>query len=180
MAAILLAGGPGAGKSTVSQWLRDRDLRSIDLDYGYARFEDEAGVTVDLPPAPGLGWLTTHHWNWIDSRLAAAVADSADHTTVLAGTAFNMTAHLDRFALLLVLCIGDATLKARVTAPERNNVFGKKGDTAEWSLGWRDTVEAALEQRGAIMIDAERPIDQVAEDVISSCAAEGYPIAGVS
>lgn len=47
MAAILLAGGPGAGKSTVTAAVRARRLHAVDLDYGYARFEDAQGRPVD-------------------------------------------------------------------------------------------------------------------------------------
>lgn len=177
MAAILLAGGPGTGKSTVSQRLRDLHLRSIDLDFGYARHEDRAGVVVSLPDSPDLAWLNQHHWNWIDDRLAAALAESAEHTTVLAGTAYNMADYLDHFDLLLVLHIEDSTLDVRVRDPERNNIFGKVGDTALWSRTWRHTVETTLERRGALMIDAERPIDQVVHDVVATCAANGHPIA---
>jgi hypothetical protein len=161
----------------VSRRLLDRGLRSIDLDYGCARQEDESGAVVSLPPSPDLAWLNRHHWNWVEDRLFAALDESAEHTTVLAGTAYNMADYLDRFALLLVLCIGDPTLDARVTSPERDNVFGKTGDTAEWSRAWRRTVETTLGRHGAIMIDAERPVDRVVDDVIATCAAHGHPIA---
>lgn len=175
MSAILLAGGPGSGKSTVSQSLRDRRFRSIDLDYGYARHEARNGTPAAMPSEPSLAWLNEHHWNWIDDRLCAALADCADQTTVLAGTAYNMFEYIDRFDL--PLCMDDASLEARLVSPTRNNKFGKSSDAIAWSRTWRQTVETNLQERGALVIDACQPSEHVVDEVIASCSVGGFPIA---
>lgn len=75
--AVLLAGGPGSGKSSVSQSLRDRALSSVDLDFGYARWEDVDGRVVGLPEAPTGPWLDRHFWRWgeqLDVALRSAWA----------------------------------------------------------------------------------------------------------
>jgi hypothetical protein len=48
MGAVLLAGGPGAGKLLVSSAVRGRGLRSVDLDYGFARWETPEGCPVEF------------------------------------------------------------------------------------------------------------------------------------
>ncbi|MFG1812245.1 AAA family ATPase [Kribbella sp. NPDC049174] len=176
MAAILLAGAPGAGKSTISEQLRDRQLRSIDLDFGYARHEDENGSAVTYPDSPSLAWLNKHRWNWDPDRLTSALADCAGHTAVLAGTAYNMFSQLDRFDLVILLHIDEATLETRLADPKRNNIFGRTADEVAWSLSWRRTVETELRQREAHVIDARQPVDQVVDDVIHACAINGHPI----
>jgi hypothetical protein len=100
---VLLAGGPGSGKSTTSQALRDQGFRSTDLDFGYARWEDLDGSPVQFPAEPGWSWLRSHRWRWRVDLLDAAITDPGDQPVVFAGTASNMFDLLERFDLLLLL-----------------------------------------------------------------------------
>lgn len=165
-ASILLAGGPGSGKSTISQVLRDRGMRSIDLDFGFARWEDLQGRPVTFPAEPCWPWLQSHRWRWQADRLDAAVAEADNRPVVYAGTASNMFDLLDRFDRLLLLQMDDATRQRRLADPRRGNVFGRVGDTAAWSSWWHRTVERELIQRGATVIDTQRPIHEVVSDVV--------------
>ncbi|MFC7625919.1 hypothetical protein [Microlunatus sp. GCM10028923] len=161
---FLLAGGPGAGKSTVSEVLRDQGMHAIDLDYGFARHENRAGEQVPFPAEPSWDWLMAHSWNWRIPLIDAAIAE-ATGPVVLAGTARNMFDLLDRFDVLLLLTMDDATRNARLADPRRNNVFGKVGDTALWSRWWHQLVESELTARGAVIIDASQPIEAVVTEV---------------
>lgn len=176
MAAILLAGGPGTGKSTVTAAMRARRLHAVDLDYGYARWETPEGRPIAFPADPDLAWLTSHHWQWIDERLDEVVADCRHRTGLLCGTAFNMFDRLDRFDLVLLLRLDEATMERRLRDPQRDNVFGKAGPTVAWSRRWRRTVETELLGRGARPIDAQGPVDHVVADVLATCAAHGYAL----
>jgi adenylate kinase family enzyme len=178
MVAVLLAGGPGAGKSTVASALRDRGLCSVDLDHGFARHEDADGNSVPFPAEPDLVWLTTHHWRWVDDRLTELLSQYRSRNALLCGTAFNMFDHLDRFALVILLRLDARTLEARLQDPNRDNIFGKVGATATWSHWWRTEVETELTKRHARTVDARRPLRQVVDEVLLHCADAGYPIAG--
>ncbi len=177
MVAVLLAGGPGAGKSTVSSALRDRGLCSVDLDYGFARHEDSKGNPVPFPPEPDLAWLSTHHWRWVDDRLTELLSRYRSRNVLLCGTAFNMFDHLDRFASVILLRLDARTLDARLQDPTRDNIFGKVGATATWSHWWRTEVETELTKRHARTVDARQPLHEVVDEVLQQCAATGYPIA---
>lgn len=163
----MLAGGPGAGKSTVSQELRDRGFCSIDLDFGYARYEDLHGQPVRFPAQPSMHWLNTHRWQWRIDKLDQAIADSRGELVVFAGTAYNMFDHLDWFDLILLLQIDDQVRATRLADPRRANIFGKVGDTAAWSALWHKRVETELLARGAHRIDAHASIESVADQVIA-------------
>ena len=180
MVAVLLAGGPGSGKSTVVAALQDQGLCAVDLDYGYARHEDSAGNPVSFPAEPDLGWLTTHHWQWIDDPLTALLGSCQSRNVLLCGTAFNMFEHLDRFGLVILLRCDDRTMDARLRDPNRANVFGKVGDTATWSRWWRTKVEAELGKRNALPVDARQPLPQVIRAVLDHCATAGHPISADS
>lgn len=161
---FLLAGGPGAGKSTVSYALRDQGFNSADLDYGFARWEDRAGKPVGMPAEPSWDWLMTHLWQWQAGLIDAALAEAVG-PTVLAGTARNMFDLLDRFDELLLLAMDDATREARLADPRRNNSFGRIGDSARWSRWWHTVVESELTARGAVIIDATQPLGAVVAEV---------------
>lgn len=176
MVAVLLAGGPGSGKSAVASALHERGLCSIDLDYGFARHEDANGTPVQFPASPDLAWLDAHHWQWIEDRLTSALAQYQVRNALFCGTAFNMFDQLDKFALTILLRIDDVTLDARVRDPQRDNAFGKVGDTALWSHRWRHRVETELKRRGAHSVDACQPLEQVVREVLEYCAAVGCPI----
>jgi len=169
--AVLLAGGPGSGKSAVSQCLRDRALSSVDLDFGYARWEDAGGRVVGLPEAPSREWLNTHFWRW-GEQLGVALR-AASGPTLFAGTAADMVDHLDRFDLVLVLTVDDQTQLVRLGASSRDNDFGRIGSTAAWSRDYRVQVEADLLARGCRAIDARPPLDMVVRTVLQACRAAG-------
>ncbi|OIV37033.1 hypothetical protein BIV57_13150 [Mangrovactinospora gilvigrisea] len=165
-AAILVAGGPGSGKSTAAQVLRERGVDSVDLDFGYARWEDADGSPVPFPAEPTRGWLDAHRWQWQVDLLDAALADRGSGPTVFTGTARNMFELLDRFDLVLLLRMDDATRRTRLADPQRANVFGRVGDTAAWSAWWHKTVEDELLKRRTQVIDAAEPIDSVVADIL--------------
>ena len=169
--AVLLAGGPGSGKSSVSQCLRDRALSSVDLDFGYARWEDAGGRVAGLPEAPSREWLDSHFWRWGEHLDVALRAASGP--TLFAGTAADMLDHLDRFDLVLVLTLDDHTQRSRLAASSRDNDFGRIGSTAAWSQDYRVQVEADLLARGCRAIDARPPLDIVVRTVLQSCHAAG-------
>lgn len=176
MVAVLLAGGPGSGKSTVAAALQDQRLCAVDLDYGYARHEDSGGNPVPFPSEPDLAWLAAHHWQWLDGRLTELLAGCRSRNALLCGTAFNMFDYLDRFELVILLRCDDRTMKARLRDPNRANIFGKVGDTATWSRWWRAKVEAELAERKALTVDAGQPLPQVVRAVLNHCTNAGHPI----
>ena len=176
MVAVLLAGGPGAGKSAVASALHARGLCSVDLDFGYARHEDAAGDPVAFPASPDLAWLSTHYWQWLDDRLTNALDQYRSRNALFCGTAYNMFDHLDRFALIILLRLDAQTQTARLLSPTRANIFGTTGDTATWSHWWRTKVEHELTTRNAIPIDARQPLPQVVAEVLNHCAAAHHPI----
>jgi len=172
--AILLAGGPGSGKSSVSRALRERGLSSIDLDDGFARWVDESGQIVGLPASPTRSWLDRHHWRWGEKVDEALCMTS--RPTIFAGTAADMLQHLSRFDLVIVLTIDGYAQRVRLADPNRDNDFGKYGETADWSDDYRAWIESALLARGAAPVNAEPPLDRVVEAVLEACRKAGLAL----
>lgn len=173
--AILLAGGPGAGKSSVSQALRDRGLSSIDLDEECARWEDESGQVVGLPRSPTRRWLDHHFWRW-GERLDQALVAPVPQPTLFVGAAADMFEYLVRFDLVVLLRLDSQCQRTRLAHAARDNEFGKFGETADWSDDYRARIESALLERGACPVDARPPLDLVVEAVLATCRNAGLAL----
>ena len=176
MTSVLVVGGPGSGKSSVAADLRARGLRSIDADYGFARWEDQEGMKVEFPPSPDIAWLRDHRWQWIDHLLKKVLAECIERSTVLCGAAYNMAEYLLLFDLVILLQIDDATMIRRLADPNRNNDFGRIGATLEWSLELRRRFEAEALMVEARRVDARKPLANVVDDVIHMVNERGIDL----
>ncbi len=177
MTAVLVAGGPGSGKSSVAARLQTRGLRAIDTDDGLARWEDLEGTPVEFPVSPDMAWLRSHRWQWIEHRIEEVLAECEERSTVLCGTAYNMADYLACFDLVILLQIDDATTVRRLADPRRNNDFGIRGATLEWSLELRRQFEAEVLNVSPRRVDALRPLAKVVDDVIRIVQAHGIDLA---
>lgn len=167
MASVLVVGGPGAGKSSVAEELRRRGLRSVDADFVLARWERPDGSPVSFPAdAPSMEWIQQHRWHWVAERVDQVLAESQEQSLVVCGTAANMSDHLGRFDLLILLQVDELTMTQRLTDPSRTNDFGKSEATLQWSLDWRPRLEAEMIAAGAHPVNARRPLAAVTDDVI--------------
>jgi adenylate kinase family enzyme len=68
MAAFLITGNPGSGKTTIAQELLRRGLIAVDADET-AHWETTAGVPVSQPQHATDEWLLGHRWVWSRPRI---------------------------------------------------------------------------------------------------------------
>src|SRR5919202_5036251 len=109
MAAFLVTGNPGSGKTTLAAELVRRGLVAIDPDYDaeLSYWEDDAGtqtLKADGPSQPDEQWLRTHHWVWSRSRLQDIVRQHKAPVFVC-GIALNIHRVVDLFEHIFLLHI---------------------------------------------------------------------------
>ncbi|HVX43882.1 MAG TPA: hypothetical protein VHC49_08340 [Mycobacteriales bacterium] len=149
-------------------------MRSVDSDFGFARWEDAAGEPVDFPSRPSVEWLQRHQWQWQGGKLDELLHASRNRSLAVCGAAYNMADHLGKFDLLILLRIDESTMIRRLTDPSRNNDWGKVGATLDWSRELRRRQEAAL--TGAEPVDARQPLGSVVDDVLRIIRAHGIDL----
>src|ERR671930_528856 len=94
MAAYLVTGNPGSGKTTLAAELTRRGLVAIDPDYDaeLSYWVDDTGTQIlkaDGPAQPDKQWLRKHHWVWSRSRLQEILRQHQMHVFVC-GIALNI------------------------------------------------------------------------------------------
>ena len=138
MSAVMITGCSGAGKTTIAPLLARRGLASIDADDDplLSRFVDPPAPSWNprqprtLPGLPGIAG------NGIPARLDQLIGAVAPATLYVCGYAANQLELADRFTLVFLLEIDDPTMLARLDAPNRDNDWGRTGDTREFERRW--------------------------------------------
>lgn len=167
-----IAGMSGSGKTTLGERLAELGHIVVDTDAvpGLCRwFHLPSRTPVASAPAHPWPreWLEEHQWVWSASRLRELM-DQAAEVVFVCGGAHNEEDFVNWFDLQFFLTTDDATIRARLQQREPQRWAD---DSAELKrvLEWNQlppTPHANL-----IVIDATRPPDQVAEEILSHVRA---------
>jgi hypothetical protein len=114
---------------------------------------------------------TRANWMWDGQRLREFAHASRDDLVFLCGGAMNQNEFFDLFTKRFTLCIDDDTMRERLLT-RINNGYGKdSGELAEQLELNQSTVEYA-KGLGSIVVDATRPIDEVAKDIVRTALSQ--------
>ena len=168
---VYVTGVPGAGKSSVRRELRRLGHVAFGTDEdGIAAFYDATGSqvpredTVDTPD-----WRARHSWRIVPSRLDDLVALAVAGPVFVCGSAANEGDVWDRFGAVIALVVDESTVHARLDQRVDNN-FGKSSEERNKVLGWLRGYADNFQSYGAIIVDASKPIDEVAAAILAATA----------
>ena len=170
MAKFLITGDPGSGKSTLAKELGRRGYAAYDADDlpDVTRLEDAAGRPADWPEPP-LDW-SRYAWNWQEEGLRERLASAG--TVFVAAIASNQDKFYSWFDAIFVLVAGPAVLRERLDG--REGRYGRHpAELAEILGGHAERVAGMLSPPHAVAVDATRPLQEVAEDVIARALLSG-------
>ena len=176
MALLYVTGLSGTGKSAVLSELlaRGYHARGVDED-GYADWVSLTAGTPDHYPRddPGLdfhAWQATHNWVLSPRRISvlSLAAARLGEPVFLCGTADGDASVWHLFSKVLALVADVPTLRRRIDT--RPNQFGKAPEELAAILGWQASYETDYRRYGAIIIDATRPLGEVADEILAVSA----------
>jgi thymidylate kinase len=158
MALIQIDGISGTGKTTVAKELIKRGRKAIDADAEFGYFGD---------PKTGLPTDEQHQLNWLWDldKITSFAKSSSDETVYICGGAMNQDKVKDVFKKRFTLVIDNETMRHRLLN-RTNNDFGKKPDDLARQLEWNKGAAEYARSIGSTVIDATRPIEQVAQQII--------------
>ena len=172
MTLVLVSGLSGTGKSTVYRRLRELgfDAFGFDEDQFGEWFHRESGLPVSFPTerhdSDGSADLefTVHH-----DKIEGLAQRSTGRTVFLCGGAGHEFHFWQLLDLVIYLTVDDETLRRRL-ATRTDNGYGKTAEELDGILRANESFEASYRERGAVIIDAARPIEEVVTDVLNAAA----------
>ena len=167
MAAFLVTGNPGSGKTTLAAELARRGYVAIDPDYDaeLSYWEDEVGTQIlnaDGPAQPDERWLRAHHWVWSRSRLQEIVRQH-QMPVFVCGIALNIHQVVDLFERIFLLHIDADTQEQRLLAYDASNPPGRNEAGRQQIREGRPIFESQMLELGAVALDGTARTSDVAD-----------------
>lgn len=155
--ALLVTGMSGTGKSAVLAELARRGHRVVDTD--------EPGWSTDVPTVDG-----SVERLWVEESMTALLDGDQQRPhepsscLFVSGCVRNQGRFADRFDAVILLTAPVEIMLARIASRTRNR-FGKAPEERERILRDRDEVEPVLRASATVVLDTNRPLTAVVDDV---------------
>lgn len=180
MSLFLIGGTAGTGKSQVCHVLKERGYETYDTDDdGLARWQHNQTGYIHpkssvKPHQRTAEFLAEHSWNVPREYVEELARQAANKHIFLCGSLANEDELHDLFEKVFALYVDDETLKHRL-ATRTTNDWGKQPHELQQTLEDHRGAYKKHEQRGDIIIDATRPLEDVADDIIARAEAGQTP-----
>lgn len=173
MALYYITGISGAGKSTTYNELKCRGYQVFGTDedelaYYYHNQTGQRAKPDIKSSDKTLEWRSEYSWKLPKEEVERLARQAVDHPVFLCGVTSNDTDdywHL--FDKIFALHIDEPTLRERILK-RTNNDFGKAENEFNNLLEWHKTAEADYRTLGATIIDTQRPVDEVVDQILQS------------
>ncbi len=164
---IFVTGIAGTGKSTVAQELQSKGIEVIDVDHvenlcGWVNNDTGKRAFVAEPDNE---FMDTHEYK-CDMKELLRLINEVNETVVVFGCVGDNNYFLPHFNKTLLFQCSPKVLMERLSTRD-TNPFGKNLGVQSRIMDWRIIFDEQMLKNGAISIDAERPLDEVVEEVIS-------------
>ena len=168
VAAILITGNPGSGKSSLALELVQRGYAAIDGD-DIAGWETVAGRPASRPEQATDEWLLSHRWVWSRNRIEKVIRErtSSSQDLFVCGIAINQRDMLNLFKLIFLLTLDHKTQVERLNAP--SNAHRTRVARTQ-ILDGRPVFEREMRAAGAIALDGRQPIPILASRILDEVA----------
>jgi shikimate kinase len=152
MAAILITGMSGVGKSTALNELARRGHRVVDTDDG--------GWSEQVSAADG----SEQEQLWREDRMQALLAEHTADPLFVSGCVANQGAFYRHFTAVVLLSVPEQVLLQRLRSGDTND-FGKTAAERDRILRDLRTVEPLLRAGASEELDARAPVGEVADRI---------------
>lgn len=174
MGLCLVTGVSGAGKSALLGELRVRGrlARGVDED-GYADWVNRRTEAAEVIPRgdPEFdihAWYQAHDWV-LNARRVSVLSRAAarcGRPVFLCGSALGEDDVWHLFDRVVALVADIPTIERRLAA--RAGDYGKAPEELAAIIGWHDGFEESYRRFGAVIVDATRPLREVADEVLAA------------
>lgn len=144
--------------------LLKKGIRAIDVDDDLGHWENRhTNEHTEWHPGKDDEWHQKHTWLCDTEGLKKMLSKGGN--VVVVGLTANQNDYLTLFDKVFVLRCRPEIFLARIAARTTND-FGKHPPEQRMLLSWYRTFENEMKQKGAVPLDAERPLGIVVEDIV--------------
>jgi len=166
---ILITGVSGSGKSTVAKELRSRGYQAFDIEKIrglYAHVDGKMGTVIKNYQSyrSDLRKIKESEWDCNVKKLEEILKNNKG-VSYYCGTATNIFDFVALFDTVIFLKINSKNLHYRLSH-RLNNFFGRKRNVQDWVFGGEQWLEKELKKYKPIVIDANKSLDLVVDEVI--------------
>lgn len=164
-----VTGISGSGKTSVARALIARGFVALDskVTKGIFHFADANGLPAKSYQPNDSAWVATYKWVLNVPMLEQIIRDNADKAYIFVCGRGNIRQHWNLADKVFLLHVNEQTLIQRLNDPTRDNDFAKDQQTQQKLLANLEFVQRSLTNAGAIVIDAEQPLETVVDDILS-------------
>jgi len=165
---ILITGITGSGKSAIYDELKKLGYKAYDIEIMEGLFnlvDKKTGKIVNNYDNKNLEWVKRHDWICNIKRLQELVRKNAEGTAFYCGTAGNLDELLFLFDKIFLLKVSPKILRERLST-RKSNDYGRTSEVQDWIIEWKDWWENHMIENGAIVIDANRDLQEVTTDIL--------------
>jgi broad-specificity NMP kinase len=164
---ILITGITGSGKSAVCDELKKRGYKAYDIEVMEGLFnlvDNKTGKIVNDYDNKNLEWVKRHDWVCNRKKLQELVRKNVKGA-FYCGTAGNLDELLSLFDKIFLLKVSPSILRKRLST-RKSNDYGRTPEVQDWIIEWKDWWENHMIENGAIVIGADRDLQEVTTDIL--------------
>ena len=174
---ILITGVAGSGKTTISNKLKEMGYTAYDIDRvkGLCRMvHKETGATLEKQDNDNLEEVVKGDWICDADELKKLIANTPDKIAFYCGVNSNMEELIPLFDKLIMLKANEEATRERLTNRTSND-FGRTAEVQDWIMTWKDWWEKEMIEKGAVVIDSNRPLDGIVKEIIERSMENSEP-----
>lgn len=162
---IYVTGISGTGKTSITNALISKGVTAIDID-DLCHWENKyTGERTGWEPGSSDEWHASHSWLCDVERLKERLAK--ERNIVVSGFASNQREYANLFDKIFLLHATPETIFARIHA-RLDNDFGKHPAEQKRIMDSRGPLETMMVEKGAVLLDAERPLEEIVTEIQSN------------
>lgn len=165
---ILITGVAGSGKSAVCDELEKSGYKAFgieDMKGMFTMIDRETGKKSEIYDNDDLEMVKKHDWICNKQKLKKLIEKNKEGIVFYAGIGSNTDDIMSLFDMIFLLVASPETLTKRLSK-RTSEKFGRKREVQEWMFSWKDWWEKEMEEKGAIIIDANQDLKKVVADII--------------
>jgi len=165
---ILITGVAGTGKSAICDELNKLGYKAFgieDIDGLFTMVDKKTSKPFKNFDNDNLELVKQADWICNKEKLQRLMRKNSDGIVFYNGTASNLDDLLPLFDKIFLLKVSSKILRQRLSTRTSND-FGRTAEVQKWVFSWKKWWENHMIEKGAIIIDASRSLQEIANEII--------------